>query len=64
MSQLEKVQLLLAFLELQAVYSNPNFEFPTRGSAVMSAVFEALRRLTVGSGDIGLRYAFLSLNYL
>jgi hypothetical protein len=43
MNELEKVRPLLAFLELQAVYSKPNFEFPTRGSAVMSAVFEAFK---------------------
>lgn len=43
MHQPEKAQPLLSFLEFQAVYGNPNFEFSTRGSAVMSAVFEAFR---------------------
>lgn len=42
MLQPEKAQSLLAFLEFQAVYGIPNFEI-SRGSAAMSAVFEAFR---------------------
>lgn len=42
MPQPEKAQPLLAFLEFQAVYGSPNFEI-SRGSAVISALFEAFR---------------------
>ena len=52
MNQLEKVQPLLTFLELQAVYSKPNFEFSTRGSAVMSAVFEAFRTWNITLANV------------
>ena len=43
MHQTEKGQPLLSFLEFQAVYDNPNFEFSTRSPAVMAAVFEAFK---------------------
>jgi hypothetical protein len=52
MQQLERAQSLLAFLEVQAVYGSPNFEFSTRGSAVMSAVFEAFKPWNIALANI------------
>lgn len=48
----EKAQPLLAFLEFQAVYGNPNFEFSARSAAVMSAVFEAFRPWNITLANI------------
>ncbi|MGH7934235.1 MAG: hypothetical protein ACREQN_13885, partial [Candidatus Binataceae bacterium] len=52
MLQPEKAQPLLAFLEFRALYGSPNFEFSTRGSAVMSAVFEAFRPWNITLANI------------
>jgi hypothetical protein len=52
MHQPEKAQPLLAFLEFQAVYGNPNFEFSARSAAVMSAVFEAFRPWNITLANI------------
>lgn len=52
MEQVEKAQPLLAFLEFQAVYESPNFELLTRGSAVMSAVFEAFAPWNIALANI------------
>jgi hypothetical protein len=52
MQQAEKVQPLVAFLEFQALYTAPNFDFSTRGSTVMSAVFEAFRPWNVALTNI------------
>lgn len=52
MQQPEKAQTLLAFLEFQAVYGSPKFEFSTQGSAVTSAVFEAFRPWNITLANI------------
>src|SRR6516164_10841599 len=50
--QAEKAQLLVAFLEFQALYTSPNFDFSIWGSKVMSAVFEAFRPWNVALTNI------------
>jgi hypothetical protein len=52
MQQAEKAQPLVAFLEFQALYSAPNFDFSTRDSTVMSAVFEAFRPWNIALPNI------------
>jgi hypothetical protein len=52
MQQLERAQPLLAFLEFQAVFERPNFEFPARGFAVMTAVFEAFKPWNITLANI------------
>ncbi len=52
MQQPEKARPLLAFLEFQAIYASPNFEFSSRGSAVMSGVFEAFRPWNITLANI------------
>jgi len=52
MRELEKAQPLVAFLEIQAPYSTPNFDFSTQSSKVMSAVFEAFRPWNIALTNI------------